>query len=162
MSDIRVAAPKSPKRIKITDSDALMEHAQILQLRSQAHDLLDQQLRPAQQWVEAARLKLREAEIAAKQGELALDTLALQERNAMERFYATVRRTHPQVRAMAERYDSAVSFTFDSDGRSVWVVALFGKSAPPVLRTVPDDAVSWSSTYEDQEDSSDDEEDDES
>ncbi|MDE2058261.1 MAG: hypothetical protein KGL31_05480 [candidate division NC10 bacterium] len=162
MSDVRIAVPKSPKRIRITDSDALMEHAQILQLRSQAHDLLDQQLRLAQQRVEEARLKLREAEIAAKQVELALNAIALQERKALERFFATVRRAHPQVRAIAERYDSAVSFIFDSDGRSVWVVALFSKSAPPALRTVPDDAVSWSSEYEDQEESSDDEEDDES
>lgn len=162
MSDIRVAVPKSPKRIKITDSDALMEHAQVLQLRSQGHDLLDQQLRPAQQRVEEAKLKLREAEIAAKQVGLALDTIGLQERKAMERFYTIVRRAHPQVRAIAERYDSTVSFTFDSNGRSVWVVALFSKSAPPALRTVPDDAVSWSSAYEDEEESSDDEEDDES
>ena len=32
MSELRVAVPKSPKRIKITDSDALMEHAMVLQL----------------------------------------------------------------------------------------------------------------------------------
>lgn len=165
MSDIRVAVPKSPKRIKITDSDALMEHAQVLQLRSQAHDLIDQELRPAQQRVEEVKLRLREAEVAEEQVQLALDTIGLKERKALERFYATVRKASPEIRALTERYGGHVFFTLDSNRQSVWVVALFEKSAPPALRTVPDDAVSWSSVYEvceDQEDSSDDEEDDES
>jgi hypothetical protein len=161
MSDVRVAVPKSPKRIKVTDSDALMEHAQMLQLRSQAHDLIDQQLRPAQQRVEEAKLKLREAEVAEEQVKLALGAIELQGRRALERFFATVRKTNSQIRVLAERYDGDVSFTVDSDGRSVWVVALFGKSAPPALRTVPVEAVSWSSAYEDQEEGSDEEEDDE-
>ena len=54
-----------------------------------------------------------------------------------------------------------VSFTFDSNGRSVWVGALFGKSAPPMLRTVSDGDIQWSHLYEDQE-GGDGEEDDES
>ena len=36
-----------------------------------------------------------------------------------------------------------MSFTFDSNGRSVWVMALFGKGAPPTLRTVSDQEVPW-------------------
>jgi len=36
------------------------------------------------------------------------------------------------MRVMAERYGRDVSFNFDSNGRSVWVMALFGKGAPPV------------------------------
>jgi hypothetical protein len=36
-----------------------------------------------------------------------------------------------------------VSFSFDSNGRSVWVTALFGKGAPPTLRTVSDREVPW-------------------
>lgn len=162
MGDIRVAVRKSPIRIKITDSDALMEHAQVLQLRSRCHDLIDQDLRPAHQRVEEAKLRLREAEVAEEQVKLALDAIGLQERKAVERFFAAVRNATPKVRSLAERYGGDVSLTFDSDGRSVWVVALFGKSAPPSLRTVPDEAVSWPSVYEDQEDSSTEEEEDES
>src|SRR3990172_5938510 len=65
MSVVRIAVPKSPKRIRVTDSDALLEHANVLQLRSRLHDLIDQAMRPAEQRVEEARLKLREAEVAA-------------------------------------------------------------------------------------------------
>lgn len=162
MGDIRVAVRKSPIRIKITDSDALMEHAQVLQLRSRCHDLIDQDLRPAHQRVEEAKLRLREAEVAEEQVKLALDAIGLQERKAVERFFAAVRNATPKVRSLAERYGGDVSLTFDSDGRSVWVVALFGKSAPPSLRTVPVEAVSWPSVYEDQEDSSTEEEENES
>jgi hypothetical protein len=36
-----------------------------------------------------------------------------------------------------------VSFSFDSNGRSVWVMALFGKGAPPAVRTVSDSEVPW-------------------
>jgi hypothetical protein len=93
---------------------------------------------------------------------LALEAIGRQEQKAVETFYATVRKTTRQVRDLTERYGGDVSFTFDSDGRSVWVVALFDKDAPPAVRTVPDHAVSRSSGYEDQEDSSTEEENDES
>lgn len=162
MGDIRVAVRKSPMRIKITDSDALMEHAQVLQIRSRSHDLIDQQLRPARQRVEEAKLRLREAEVAEEQVKLALDAIGLQERKAVERFYTAIRNAHSQVRTLAERYGGDVAFVFDSDGRSVWVMALFEKSAPPSLRMVPVEAVSWPSMDEDQEDSSTEEEEDES
>jgi hypothetical protein len=36
-----------------------------------------------------------------------------------------------------------VSFSVDSNGRSVWVTALFRKGAPPTLRTVSDSEVPW-------------------
>ena len=36
-------------------------------------------------------------------------------------------------------------------GRSVWVMALFGKGAPPALRTVSDGEVPWIPLDEDQE-----------
>ena len=160
MSELRVAVPKSPKRIKITDSDALMEHAMVLQLRSRSHDLIDQELRPAHQRVEEAKLKLREAEVAEEQVKLTLGAIGLQERKAVENFYTAVRNTNPQVRALAERYGGDVSFTFDSNGRSVWVVALFGKSAPPMLRTVSDGDIQWSHLYEDQEEGGGEEDDD--
>ena len=162
MSELRVAVPKSPKRIRITDSDALMEHAMVLQLRSRSHDLIDQELRPAHQRVEEVKLKLREAEAAEEQVKLALDAMGLQERKAVERFYGAVRNAHSQVRSLAERYGGDVSFTFDSNGRSVWVVALFGKSAPPSLRSVPAEAVSWPPLYGDQEDGGNEDEDDDS
>ncbi len=162
MNALRVEVPKSPKRIKITDSDALMERAEVLQLRSRSHDLIDQELRPAHQRVEEAKLKLREAEIAAQQVRLALDTIGLQEQKAVEKFYSAVRNANPQVRTLAERYGGDVSFTFDSNWRSVWVMALFGKSAPPSLRSVPAEAVSWSPLYKDQEDGGNEDEDDES
>src|SRR3972149_2236989 len=110
MSELRVAVPKSPKRIKITDSDALMEHAMVLQLRSRSHDLIDQELRPARQRVEEAKLKLREAEVAEEQVKLTLGAIGLQERKAVENFYTAVRNTNPQVRALAERYGGDVSF----------------------------------------------------
>ena len=57
----------------------------------------------------------------------------------------------PQVRAMAERYGGDVSFNFDSNGRSVWVMALFGKGAPPTLRTVSDGEVPWTPLDDEQE-----------
>ena len=155
MSELRIAVPKSPKRIKITDSDALMEHAKVLQLRSRSHDLIDQELRPAQQRVEEAKLKLREAEVAEEQVKLALDTIGLQERKAMERFYGTVRNANSQVRSLAERYGGDVSFSFDSNGRSVWVVALFGKGAPPTLRRVSDAEALWLPLVEDEDEGSD-------
>ena len=160
MSELRVAVPKSPKRIKITDSDALMEHAMVLQLRSRSHDLIDQELRPAHQRVEEVKLKLREAEAAEEQVKLALDAMGLQERKAVERFYGAVRNAHSQVRSLAERYGGDVSFTFDSNGRSVWVVALFGKSAPPMLRMVSDGDIQWSHLHEDQEEGGGEEDDD--
>ena len=36
----------------------------------------------------------------------------------------------------AGRYWGDVAFSFDSNGRSVWVIALFGKDAPPTLSAV--------------------------
>jgi hypothetical protein len=132
MSVVRIAVPKPPKRIRVTDSDALLEHAKVLQLRSRLHDLIDQSMRPAEQQVEEAKLRLRQAEVAAEQVKLEVDTIALQERKAVESFYTVVRRATPQVRSFAERYGADVAFSFDSNGRSVWVMALFGKGAPPV------------------------------
>ena len=44
-----------------------------------------------------------------------------------------------------------MSFTFDSNGRSVWVMALFGKGAPLALRTVSDREVPWISVDEEQD-----------
>ncbi len=120
MSDLRVAVPKSPKRIKVTDSDALLEHAKVLQLRSRLHDVIDQAMRPAEQRVEEAKLRLRQAEVTAEQVKLEVDTIALQERKALECFYAAVRKATPQVRALAERYGADVAFSFDSNGRSAW------------------------------------------
>jgi len=117
MSVVRIAVPKSPKRIRVTDSDALLEHAKILQLRSRLHDVIDQAMRPAEHRVEEARLKLREAEVAAEQVKLALKAIGLEERKAIERFFALVRKSTPQMRVMAERYGGDVSFNFDSNGR---------------------------------------------
>ncbi len=82
MSDLRIAVPKSPKRIRVRDGEALLEHAKVLQLRSQSHDLIDQELRPAEQRVDEAKLKLREAEVAAEQVKLALEVIGLQEQGA--------------------------------------------------------------------------------
>ncbi len=132
MSVVRIAVPKSPKRIRVTNGDALLEHAKVLQLRSRSHDLVDQELRPADQRVEEAKLKLREAEGAAEQVKLALEAIGLQERKALGRFYAAVRKATPQVRVLAERYGGDVAFSFDSNGRSLWVMAVFGNGAPPI------------------------------
>ena len=44
-----------------------------------------------------------------------------------------------------------MSFTFDSNGRSVWVMALFGKDAPPALKTVSDGEVPWICLDDEQE-----------
>src|SRR3990170_4603804 len=102
MSVVRIAVPKSPKRIRVTDSDALLEHAKVLQLRSRLHDLIDQAMRPAEQRVEEAKLRLRQAEVAAEQVKLEGDTIALQERKSVESFYTAVRRATPQVRALGD------------------------------------------------------------
>ena len=42
-------------------------------------------------------------------------------------------------------------FSSDSNGRSVWVMALFGKGAPPALRTVSDGEVPWTPLDDEQE-----------
>ena len=158
MSVLRIAVAKSPKRIRVRDGEALLEHAKVLQLRSQSHDLIDQELRPAEHRVEEARLKLREAEVAAEQVKLALEAIGLQERKAVERFFALVRKATPQMRVMAERYGGDVCFNFDSNGRSVWVMALFGKGAPPALRTVSDGEVPWTPLDDEQDDGGNEEE----
>jgi hypothetical protein len=88
----------------------------------------------------------------ADQVKLALRVIGLEERKATERFFALVRKATPQMRVMAERYDGDVSFNFDSNGRSVWVMALFRKSAPPALRTVSDEEVSWAPMEDEQKD----------
>ena len=87
----------------------------------------------------------------AEQVKLALEAIGLEERKAIERFFALVRKATPQMRAMAERYGGDVSFNFDSNGRSVWVMALFGKGAPPAVRTVSDREVPWIPLDEEQE-----------
>ena len=76
---------KFPKRIRVRDSDALLEHAKVLQFRSRCHDLIDQELQPAEQRVEEARLKLREAEVPAEQVKLALKAIGLEEQGAAGR-----------------------------------------------------------------------------
>jgi hypothetical protein len=117
----------------------------VLQFRSRCHDLIDHELRSAEQRVEEARLKLREAEVAGEQVKLALEAISLEERKAIECFFALVRKSTPQMRGMAERYGGDVSFNFDSNGRSVWVVALFGKGAPAftLLRRAQDRPFDW-------------------
>ena len=96
-------------------------------------------------------VRLRKTEIAWAQAKLALRAIGLQEQKAAESFFAAVRKATPQVRVLGERYGGDVSFNFDSNGRSVWVVALFGKGAPPTLRTVSDGDIQWSHLCEDQE-----------
>jgi hypothetical protein len=78
-----------------------------------------------------------------EEAKLALEAIGLQEQKALEQFYPAVRKSTPQVRVLAERYGGDVSFSFDSNGRSVWVIAVFGKGAPPKLRTVSDGEVPW-------------------
>ena len=103
-------------------------------------------------------MKLREAEVVPAQVKLAKEALGLQERRAIEGFFALVRKATPQMRAMAERYGGDVSFNFDSNGRSVWVVALFGKGAPPALRTVSDGEVQWTPLDDEQDEGGNEEE----
>ena len=52
--------------------------------------------------------------MAAEQVKLALEAIGLQERKALEHFYAAVRKATPQVRILAERYGGDVAFSFDS------------------------------------------------
>ena len=136
MAGIRAAVQQSPRQIRVADTDTSLEHAKVLQLRSRLHDVIDQAMRLAEHRVEEAKLRLRKAEAVAEQVKLEVGTIALQERKAVEQFYAAVRRGTPQVRALAERYGGDVAFSFDSNGRSVWVMALFGKDAPPTLSAV--------------------------
>jgi len=51
-----------------------------------------------------------------------------------------------------------VAFSFDSNGRSVWVMALFGKGAPPAVRTVSDREVPWIPLDEEQDEGGNEEE----
>jgi len=102
--------------------------------------------------MEGAKLWLREAEAATEHVKLEVDIIAPQERKAAESFYAAVRKTTPQMRAMAERYGGDVSFDFDSNGRSVWLMALSGKAAPPMLRTVSDREEPWIPLDDEQDD----------
>ena len=62
------------------------------------------------------------------------------------------------MRTMAERYGDDVSFNFESNGRSVWVVALFGKSAPPTLTTVSDREAPWACLDDEHDEDGDEEE----
>jgi len=101
---------------------------------------------------------LRGAEVAAEQVKLALEAIGLQERKAIDGFFALVRKSTPHMRVMAERYGGDVSFNFDSNGRSVWVVALFGKGAPPALRTVSDGEVPWTPLDDEQDEGGNEEE----
>ena len=71
-----------------------------------------------------------------------LDATWLQEQKVLERFYAAVKKATPSFRKLAERYGEDVSFGFDPNGR---VMTLFGKGAPPALRTVSDRMVKESS-----------------
>ena len=66
-----------------------------------------------------------------------------------------------QVRSLLERYGGDVSFSFDSNGRSVWMTALFGKDAPPTLRTVSDREVPGIPLDDEQEGDGDEEDQDE-
>jgi hypothetical protein len=67
------------------------------------------------------------------------------EPETLERFCAAVRKAPPQDPVLAERYGAGVSFSLDSTGRSVRVMALFGKGAPPVtlLRRAQDRPFDW-------------------
>ena len=121
-------------------------------------EVMSPAMRPARRRVREAKLRVREAKAAAEQVKLEADTITLQERKAVERFYAAVRKATPQVRALAERYGGDVSFNFDSNGRSVWVMALFGKGAPPTLRTVSDREMPWIPLDDEQEEDGDEEE----
>jgi len=62
------------------------------------------------------------------------------------RFYAAVRKVTPQMRVMAELYGGDVSFNFDSNGRSVWVMAVFGKDAPPLTPSILRDGATTSAS----------------
>jgi hypothetical protein len=110
-----------------------------------------------EQRVEEAKLKLRETEVVPAQVKLAKEALGLQERRAIEGFFALVRKATPQMRVMAERCGGDVCFNFDSNGRSVWVMALFGKGAPPALRTVSDGEVPWTPLDDEEEEGKDEE-----
>ena len=101
---------------------------------------------------------MRRSLCRAEQVKLALEAIGLEERKAIERFFALVRKATSQVRALAERYGEDVSFSFMSNGRSVWVMALFGKGAPPALRRVSDGEVSWTPLDNEQEEEERDEE----
>jgi hypothetical protein len=60
-------------------------------------------------------------------------------------FYLAQMRAAPLVRALAGCDRRNVSFSFDSNGRSVWVMALLGKGAPPLtlLRRAQDRPFDW-------------------
>src|SRR3990172_5737310 len=80
------------------------------------------------------------------------------EPEVLERVYAAIRKAPPQVGVLTERYGGDVAFSFDSNGRSVWVMALFGKGAPPAVRTVSDREAPWIPLDEEQEEDGNDEE----
>ena len=85
MAGIRVAVQQAPRRVKVTDSDALLEHAKVLQLRSRLHDGIDQAMRRVEQRVEEAKVKLREAPVVTDRVRLALEVIGLQERKVAGR-----------------------------------------------------------------------------
>ena len=152
MSDVRVAVQKSPRRIRVTDGETLLEHARILQLRAQGLDVFEAKVGPALQRVEEAKHRLKAAEVAAEQARLELGPIELQGQEALSRFYTLLRRSTPQVRTLAERYHGGVMFPFDSNGTSVWVVAVFDNGAPPALREMSDGGCPWPAQEDDQED----------
>ena len=113
---------------------------------------MDARLEPALQRVEEARHVLKAAELAAEQVKLELGVIELKEREAIRRFYTAARRATPLMRALVERHGGEISFTFDSNGRSVWLVGVFDKSGPPTVRKVKEGEYPWPPMVEDSED----------
>ena len=64
-------------------------------------------------------VNLLEADLTAAEVKLALEAIGLQARKTEERFYTIVRKATPQFRSLIERYGGDVSFSFDSNRRSV-------------------------------------------
>ena len=52
--------------------------------------------------------------------------------NYTVRSHGTNEEAQRRLEFSAERYGCDVSFNFDSNGRSVWVMAMFGRGAPPL------------------------------
>lgn len=122
-----------PQKIKVMDSASLMIHSDIMLSRAKAYSIVENELTQASINVDKAKLDLRRAELAEAKIQIKLDALRIEEMSLKDSFFMQVRSTHPNIRQLSERYGKGVTFLFDSDSHTVWIIALFSNDAPPIL-----------------------------
>lgn len=131
---MKIALVQEPKKIPIGDSECLMAHTKIMALRTKHRDMLESNIDAAQRNVDHAEHTYKKAKLTLDSLQLEADQLFKEARAAVADFFKVVREQYSEVRLIQERYGSGVRFMFDSDDVNVWVLVIFGSSAPPLIR----------------------------